>query len=419
MRIAFFCPHSDPLAATGEPDSGGQCVYEARVATHLAALGHEVRVFVRYWNKRPIRENIAPGAVVYRYHMGSRGFLRKEDMGPYLAEFVEQTLTEQSEWLAGADLFHGHYWDGGVAALMASLAFGKPFVFTSHSLGALKRDRLPDPTPDGARFRYDLRIRAEQRILRAADAVIALSRNEQAALTGRYGADAGKIHVVPGGVDTDAFPVRLDKKELQRELGFTVDHVLFTVGRLDPRKGFLELIETLPRVIDGLRRAGETVLFLIPAGPPNPSPEEAAYLAAMRGRAEELGVMESIRWFHRLSDEEVRLYYGAADLFLCPSPYEPFGLVIVEAFASGTPVVATHRGGPAEIVTPGVDGYLADPADADAYADRILDALLAPETERRLMREAAARTAAERYAWPAVAARIAEVYRAARYVNTG
>ena len=412
MRIAFFCPHSDPLAATGEPDAGGQCIYEARVAEQLARLGHEVRVFTRRWGGKAVRQDICDGATVFRYPMGPEGFLRKEDMGPHLAEFVERTLIRQATWLRHASAIHGHYWDGGATALMASLALGKPLLFTSHSLGILKRDRITDPTPDGSRFRYDLRIRAEKKILNAADAVIALSRTEREALTERYGANAGKIRIVPGGVDTGAFHLRLDKTELQRELGFTTDHLLFTVGRLDPRKGFLELIEAVPIVVETLRSAGKTVTFLIPIGPEQPSPDELAYRHALLRRADELRITEDIRWFHRLSDEELFQYYEAADLFLCPSPYEPFGLVLVEAFASGTPVVATPHGGPADIVEPGVDGYLADPRDPAAFAARILDALLAPETQRRRMRAAAAEKARSRYAWPSVAAAIADAYRA-------
>jgi len=164
VRIAFFCPHSDPLAATGEPDAGGQCVYEARVAEQLARLGHEVRIFTRHWGGKAARQDICDGAAVFRYPMGPEGFLRKEDMGPHLAEFVQHTLSEQSAWLRHADAFHGHYWDGGASALTASLAFGKPLLFTSHSLGLLKRGRIADPTLDGSKFHYDVRIRAEKNL---------------------------------------------------------------------------------------------------------------------------------------------------------------------------------------------------------------------------------------------------------------
>lgn len=411
MRIAFFSPHCDPLAATGEPDAGGQCVYEAQVALELAAMGYEVRVFNRQWGDKPAYRKLAENAEIFRYPMGQTGFLRKEDMGPYLAEFASNVLAEQGAWLSDADLCHGHYWDGGATALIAAVSLGKPLVFTSHSLGLLKRDQIPDGTVDGSRFRYDLRIRAERKILDAADKVIALSSNEKTALVERYQTASDKIAVVPGGVDIDSFEACPDKRALQRQLGLDSDFLLFTAGRLDPRKGFLELLDAIPIVLKQLQAAGKSVIFCLPAGPQQPDADERIYRDALQDRALQLGLTKAIHWFNRLDDDTLKRYYQAADLFLCPSHYEPFGLVLVEAFASGTPVIATCHGGPVDIVTPGVEGYLADPMNPDEFAERIIDALLAPETEIHAMREAALNKARSCYSWPAVAAAIANVYR--------
>lgn len=410
MRIAFFCPHSDPLAATGEPDSGGQCLYEARVAAQLAEMGHEVRAFTRDRGDKPESAQIAPGAMVYRHAMGPAGFLRKEDMGPHLAQFTARVLEGHGEWLAACDVIHGHYWDGGASALTAALGLGKPLVFTSHSLGRLKRDRLPDDTPGGARFNYDLRIRAEHRILDAADKVIALSGNENEALVERYGTAAAKIAVVPGGVDISAFAPCDDKQALQRQLGFMSDYMLFTAGRLDPRKGFLQLLDALPVVLERLKSVGKSATFCLPAGPKDPSPEERAYRDALHDRAGQLGIADVIHWFNRLDDDQLKTWYRAADLFLCPSHYEPFGLVLVEAFASGTPVVATSRGGPADIVTPAIDGYLADPMNPREFGGHIADALLASASVRKAMQRAALEKARSRYSWRAIARAVEAVY---------
>ncbi|MDD2767861.1 MAG: glycosyltransferase [Methylococcus sp.] len=411
MKIAFFSPHSDPLAEPGQPDSGGQCIYERQVAIHLARQGHEVRVFTRLWGDKRPQESIADGAAVHRYPMGPPGFLRKEDMGPYIAEFAAAVISDRRVWLESADAFHGHYWDGGVSALAAGLSLGKPVVFTAHSLGALKRDRLPDPDPEGATFRYDIRLAAERRILGAADGVITLGKVEQRALVERCGCDPGKIAVIPGGVELSEFRVAGDKRTLQRELGFNTDYVLFTVGRLDPRKGFLELLEAMPRVLRGLADAGMSATLLMPMGQERPAPAEMAYRARLQERAKALGIEGAIHWFPRLSDEALRQRYSAADLFLCPSPYEPFGLVLAEAFASGTPVVATVHGGPSEIVSPGEDGYLADPEDPEEFSSAILKALLLPPPDRRKMQACAFAKAENRFAWESVATRVADVYR--------
>jgi D-inositol-3-phosphate glycosyltransferase len=410
MRIAFFCPHSDPLARAGEPDAGGQCVYEAQVAMALATQGHEIRCFTRHYGDKLEHEVIRDGAFIFRYPMGPPGFLRKEDMGPYLPEFTQRVIADQYSWLERADCFHGHYWDGGGTALGASMAFGTPLVFTSHSLGALKRDRVPETNPDGATFQYHIRIPAERRILQAADRVIALSEVERDALVDRYGTQTDKIHIVPGGVDIDAFTPTKNKAMLKAGLGIETDFLVFTVGRLDPRKGFFELIAAIPYVVEALRRSDKSVTFLLPGGPEHPSAEESAYKRIMETEAKARNVAGHIRWFPRLSDDELKIRYAAADVFVCPSPYEPFGLVLVEAFASGTPVVATPHGGPKEIVTSGVDGYLAEPTDPKAFAERIIDVLGVSDVCRAEMGHAALAKAKECYAWSAVARRIGEIY---------
>ena len=410
MRIAFFCPHSDPLARAGEPDAGGQCVYEAQVAKALAAQGHEVRCFTRRYGEKLEHEVIQHRASVFRYPMGPPGFLRKEDMSPHLAKFTQQVITAQWAWLEHADSFHGHYWDGGGTALGASIAFGKPLVFTSHSLGVLKCDRVPDRSPDGSAFRYHIRIPAERRILHAADRVVALSGVERDALVDRYDTKPDKIHIVPGGVDINAFTPAENKAILKARLGIETDFLVFTVGRLDPRKGFLELIATIPYVVEALQHANKSVTFLLPGGPEHPSPDESAYKQAIATEAEAQNVASHIRWFPRLSDDDLRIRYAAADVFVCPSPYEPFGLVLVEAFASGTPVVATSHGGPKEIVTPGVDGYLAEPTNPRLFAGRIVDVLGKSNARRAAMGQAALAKAKGHYAWDVVSLRIAQIY---------
>lgn len=410
MRIAFFCPHSDPLARPGEPDAGGQCVYEAQVAMALAAEGHEVRCFTRHYGNKLEHEVIQDRAVVFRYPMGPPAFLRKEDMGPYLSEFTQQVITDQHSWLEQASIFHGHYWDGGGTALGACLALGKPLVFTSHSLGALKRDRVPDATSDGSSFRYHIRIPAERHVLHAADGIIALSEVERNALVDCYDTELDKIHIVPGGVDVDAFTPTENKATLKASLGIETDFLVFTVGRLDPRKGFFELVAAIPYVVEALQHLNKRVTFLLPGGPEHPSAEESAYKRIMQTEAEARNATGHIRWFPRLSDDDLKRRYAAADVFVCPSPYEPFGLVLVEAFASGTPVVSTPHGGPKEIVTCGVDGYLAEPTDPKAFAGRIVDILGQSDERRAEMGHAALAKAKERYAWHAVSQRIAAVY---------
>jgi len=407
MQIGFFCPHSDPLAELGEPDAGGQCLYETRVAAALAADGKNmVRCFSRLSTGKRVRESINAGVEVFRYPMGPEGFLRKEEMGPWLPEFSHHLMADQNSWLGQADIFHGHYWDGGVSALAASLAHGKPLVFTSHSLGALKQDRLPDNDT----YRYDIRIPAERRVMLAADGIIALSTVEEDALVSRYGVDREKIHIVPGGVDVESFAAAGTRLECKRALGIDSDLLLFTVGRLDARKGFAELLQAMPDVIREVESSGRSITVMMPFGPKDASDAELELRSHLQEKAEKLGINTHMRWFSHLSDEELRRCYAAADVFVCPSLYEPFGLVLVEAMAAATPVVATNRGGPVDIVDDGIDGYLADPGNAAQLAKRLLDILMLDEDRRITMGEAALEKARGRYDWTAVACQIEAVY---------
>ncbi len=407
MQIGFFCPHSDPLAELGEPDAGGQCLYEAKVAAALVAeKNNDVRCFSRIDTGKKRQEAISPGADVYRFPMGPEGFLRKEDMGPYLGGFSHHVMADQNGWLAQADIFHGHYWDGGVSALAASLAHGKPLAFTSHSLGVLKQDRLSD----NAIYRYNIRIPAERRVMQAADGIIALSSVEEAAIIQRYGVDKEKIHIVPGGVDVGSFSPKGSKADNKQALGITSDLMVFTVGRLDARKGFSELLQALLDVIREVEGGGRSITIMMPSGPEDASGSEAELAQHLREESERLGIQGRIRWFSHLSDEELQRCYAAADVFVCPSLYEPFGLVLVEAMAAATPVVATCHGGPVDIVDEGIDGYLADPGDASQLAARLLDVLMCDEGRRANMGKAAQKKAQNRYAWPAVARQVEAVY---------
>lgn len=406
MRIGFMCPHSDPLARTGEPDSGGQCVYEAKVAAALAGQGHEVRCYTRHYGDKMKTEMIADNAGVYRIRMGPGGFLRKEDMGPHLCEFSHHAGVADAAWLQTADVLHGHYWDGGVAALAVSLAYGRPLAFTSHSLGALKRDSLPD----NKLYRYDVRIPAERRVMAAADRIVALSRVEERALIERYGVHPDKVRVVPGGVEVDQFSPRGSKSENKAAIGIDADFLVFTIGRLDARKGFAELIDCMPTVVRIMAERSRSVRFMLPGGPETPSDGERELRDHLQRHAEALGVAEYVHWFHRLPDDQLHHAYAAADVFVCPSLYEPFGLVLVEAMAAATPVVATCHGGPLDIISDGEDGYLVDPLNTEQMASRILAVLGAGSAERSAMGEKAIAKARQRYAWPAVARQIASVY---------
>lgn len=408
MRTAFVSPHSDPFAEPGEPDSGGQCVYEHRLAEALATLGDDaVRVYTRRWGgKEPFRA-IAGETGVLRIDAGGEEFVRKEDMAPVLAPFIEEMWHRDGPWLDGAALFHGHYWDGGAAALMASLRTGRPLVFTSHSLGREKRDRVPE---DGS-LNYALRIGNEHRIMAAADRIIALTEMEKEVLARRYGVDEAKVAVVPGGVDTATYRPTGDPAELRSRYGLEEDErLVFTTGRLDPRKGYDLLLDAVPEAQRRLAQHGIRARFLLPGGGEELNDNEARVRAEMEERIRKHGLEDRVILFSHLGFDDLLAHYTVADLFVLPSPYEPFGLVAVEAMACGTPVLATCHGGPPEIVASGTDGNLADPNDPEAFGKALAELLVDP-SRLAAMGEQAQAKARNVYDWTSVARSVREVYR--------
>lgn len=411
-HILFVSPHSDPLGRIGDPDTGGQCVYERELARALAGIAPDITVdvFTRWYGSKLREERIDERAMVYRIPCGGDDFIRKEDLGPVLAEFVANASAKARELGAQYDLVHGHYWDGGVAGLALARAYHTPFVFTSHSLGKVKQRDLPDEQL----YHYATRIPAETEAMTQAQLVISLSKIEEGYIRDLYGLAAARVAIVPGGVDTRFFSPRGDPQALRQELGIAQSDELLALalGRLDPRKGFPYLVAAAPEVIRSVEAAGRKVRFFISAGGREPlTEEESAERARIVEGIERSGRPDCFTLVSKLDLTRVPEYYTASDVFVAPSPYEPFGLVIVEAMACGAPVIATDQGGPPEIISEGVDGFLVHPSDTALLAQRITTLLL-DDARREQFRVRAREKAVATYSWDAIARRIYVLYQA-------
>jgi len=207
------------------------------------------------------------------------------------------------------------------------------------------------------------------------------------------------VAVIPCGVNLDRF-APIEASRARAELGLRADgQYLLFVGRLEPLKG-LELL------LDAMAELEDSAPVLLVAG----GDERAAgYVAALRARAERLGIGERVSFLGAVPQERLPLYYSAADVCVVPSYYESFGLVALEAMACGTPVVASRVGGLTGTVQDGVSGYLIPWRCPQPFADKV-DLLLANDDLRRTM-GAAARERAQRFRWSAVAADLAALYR--------
>lgn len=312
--------------------------------------------------------------------------------------------------VAGADLVHSHTWYANAAGHLAKLLHGIPHVVTAHSLEPLrpwKAEQL------GGGYRVSSEI--ERTAFEAADAVIAVSHGMRADILRCYPAiDPERVRVVHNGIDLDRWR-RVDDPDLVRGLGVDPDRpsVVF-VGRITRQKG-------LPYLLAAARRLPPDVQLVLCAGAPD-TPEILAEVQAGVAalQAERTGVV----WIDRLlAQSELAALLSAATTFVCPSVYEPLGIVNLEAMACGAPVVGTATGGIPEVVADGVTGRLVPidqlddgtgtPVDPERFVADLAEALTAVVSDpasARAMGEAGRRRAEDEFSWAAIAERTRAVY---------
>ncbi|MEU2828857.1 glycogen synthase [Streptomyces lavendulae] len=311
---------------------------------------------------------------------------------------------------AGEEVVHSHTWYANIAGHYAKLLYGTPHVITAHSLEPL-RPWKAEQLGGG----YALSSHCERTAVLAADAVIAVSGAMRDDLLRCYPElDPGRVAVIHNGIDTDEFTPVSDTAEVTA-LGIRTDRpTVACVARLTRQKGLAHLLRAAPDLTPGTQ-----LVMCVSAPDTLEIAEEFALLArAARDRGVDLVLVEET-----LSRVALRQLLSYADVFACPSVYEPLGIVNLEAMACGTPVVATAVGGIPEVVSDGESGLLVpitagpdgdgEPADAEAFAKdfalRINELLADPERAGRMGR--AGREAVGRFSWGRVAAQVHEIYR--------
>jgi glycosyltransferase involved in cell wall biosynthesis len=398
MRIAMITPHGDPLGKLGEPDTGGQCVYVKELSKHLGKLGAEVDIFTRQRGGRREIEQISENVRVIRIECGPEGFIPKEKLMPYLPEFTEKVAdyVEKRQY----DIIHTHYWDGGFVGLKLKERFRVKLVHTSHSLGVLKAKALGNFEP------YKERIALEKEIYGKSDAIIATTKIEKNDIATLYGIDESKIYVIPIGVDTTFYKPMGTKGKLKKDLNLPQIPLVFALARLDPRKGLDLLIKSVPYI---KKHYNGDFLVLISTG--TGAKEEEKEMNKLLTLIRELDVEKEIKIIPAIKPIDlVPKYYSAADVFVLPSPYEPFGIVMLEAMACKAPMVATKFGGPAEVIQDGYDGFLVDPKDSGEMGKKIAE-LLRDDKKRELFAERAYKKVMEKYSWSSVAKEVLSLFR--------
>ncbi|WP_193104523.1 glycogen synthase [Brachybacterium sp. FME24] len=312
---------------------------------------------------------------------------------------------------AGADLVHSHTWYANFAGHMASLLHGIPHVLSAHSLEPL-RPWKAEQLGGG----YRVSSFAERTAYEGAAGVIAVSAGMRADILRAYpSVDPTKVHVVHNGIDIEQWSPNPETSALTaRGIDPEAPTIVF-VGRITRQKG-------LPYFLRAVRDLPADYQVVLCAGAPD-TPEIAHEVDTLVGElAAERGNVHLIT--EMLPRHELTQILSHATTFVCPSVYEPLGIVNLEAMACGIPVVASATGGIPEVVADGETGYLVQleqltdgtgtPVDPDRYVADLTAALvrMVSDPQRaKEMGEASRRRAAEHFSWTSIAERTLEVYR--------
>jgi glycogen synthase len=386
MRVLILSWEYPPLI------EGGLARHVRKLSETLVPLGVDVHVLTRGYEESPAEEEVA-GVTVHR--------VREPERPRALGEFVTWVEHMNADMLAAGvelgdrfdfDVVHGHDWLVAVAGDHLARRFRAPFVATIHATEYGRHQGWIEEHPQS-------HIHGVERwMANRAERVVTCSAYMREHVADIYGLEEEQIAVVPNGIDPSELVAVDDLDRLRGRFAVPDERLVLLVGRLVYEKGFQLALDALPRLIE---RVGD-VRFLV-AG-------SGTHEAELRKQAHELGLDPHGTFLGWIGDDVLHSLYRIADLTVVPSIYEPFGLVALEAMASGCPCLVADTGGLREVV-PNEDVGLRfrsrDPASLAAMAERILtDAAL----RDRLVAEASEHVLG--FDWGDVARQVARIYAA-------
>ena len=351
---------------------GGLARHVRKLSENLAALGVEVHVLTRGREESP-SEEVACGVHLHRV----REPLRPAELGEFIT-WVEHMNTDMLA--AGVelgdrfdfDLVHGHDWLVSVAGDHLAKRLRAPFVVTIHATEYGRHQGWVDKHPQSHIHGI------EHWMANRADQVIACSAYMRDHIADVYGIEDERVAVIPNGIDpSDLQPFdERAMREFRARFARPDEKLVLLVGRLVYEKGFQVALEALPCVIERL----DGVRFLV-AG-------SGTHEQELKAQAAELGLLDHGTFLGWIGDDVLHTLYRIADLTVVPSIYEPFGLVALEAMASGCPCLVADTGGLREVVPHEDVGLRFHSSDPRSLADVAIRVLADDELGRRLVAEA-------------------------------
>jgi D-inositol-3-phosphate glycosyltransferase len=403
-RILMLSVHTSPMAALGGKKTGGMNVYVKNVAQEMARRGIHVDVVTRAASDEQVGTVLepVPNARVIYLPCGPADFLPPDLIYLHLNEFRDALLDFSAQNKLKYDAIYSHYWLSGWVAVQLRRKWGTPVAQMFHTLGRMKQRIADRPTPE-----VEARIRGETEIMAHADRIIAATPAERSQMLMLYRADRRKIDIVPPGVDVKHFSPG-DMQTARQAVGWSLDnHHLLFVGRIEPLKRVDNIFEALVDLREREPDLSRQTCVSIIGGDPDADDTDAE-MSRLQLMRQTLGLEGQVQFVRAQEQDVLPDYYRAAEALIMPSDYESFGMVALEAMASGTPVIATEVGGLAFLVQDGLTGFHVPVREPPALANRIVRILSEPE--QRTQMSVAAHKLAQDYSWTRITDRLLTVF---------
>ena len=383
MRIAMLSWESLHSIAVG-----GVAAHVSELATTLARRGHQLHVFTRRSAGQSAHDCVE-GVHYHRcMHPAHHEFV--DDVNNMCRAFVDRVF-EVEDFVGGFDVVHAHDWLAANAMIWIKQGRRRRTAFTIHST---EYARCGNAFTNGR----SVRVRDQERAGTFwADRIVAVSQATKDEITWMYEVPPEKVAVIHNGVNPERFDIPVDSgADKHRYQVGPLDPTVLFCGRLVWQKGPDLLIEAIPEALRA--RADAKFIFL----------GDGEMRGALEARARQLGVMHAVRFAgHRNGEELVRLF-KLSDLVCVPSRNEPFGIVVLEAWSAGKPVVVTHNGGPSEYVQHEVDGLKIYPRpDSIAWG---LTTMFSDFERARQMGHNGRAALERRFTWDIIASQTEDVY---------
>ena len=373
-------------------------------STRLALREHTVKLLTR---KLPYHESDVEsinGVEEHRYSFQKKIF-------PFFFKSIMSDCRKTFRFLEEKfpfDIINFHQPFSAIGVLSLTGSRRVPYVYTCHSLSFeeyISRASVPSNPIKWTLHHLQVSARksTEQTVLRKSDQIVVLSEYTREKLQRTYEVAPSKISVIPGGVDLERFRPSTDKDQIRARMGLPEDKfILFTVRNLVPRMG----LENLILAFEIVQNAHKDILLVVGGEGPLETP--------LREQVRRCGLKNFVRFAGYIPDEDLPSYYQMADLFILPTTeLEGFGLVTVEALASGLPVLGTPIGGTREILTKLGSDYLFDDSTPHSIAKGIFDALNGWATHHaayKKVSETCRKVAEQHYSWDNHVSKLEDLY---------